>query len=192
MRLRIDVEDRGGNIELLLPYATIEPIRNVLLQMFMGEKFGRDPIWEGHFATEVAQAEIEIDQSQIDITSSLTAALLERYHQNVINSAVTNQGRGIPPTHTGHCLHQVPEFILGGDKSAPRKVAVLLPEAVKYNVGTWDGRQEKDRKLRWIDTGNVGTPSILSQTTVSNFTAAATSKIVVVKKVKSKANGWER
>src|SRR4030088_2779912 len=47
-RLRIDLEDRGGNIELLLPYATIEPIRNVLLQMFMGEKFGRDPIWEGH------------------------------------------------------------------------------------------------------------------------------------------------
>src|SRR6201991_713532 len=35
VRLRIDMEDRGGNIELLLPYATIEPIRNVLLQMFM-------------------------------------------------------------------------------------------------------------------------------------------------------------
>src|SRR5205814_6008490 len=30
-------------------------------QMFMGEKFGRDPIWEGHFATEVAQAEISVD-----------------------------------------------------------------------------------------------------------------------------------
>ncbi|MEN3348072.1 MAG: flagellar motor switch protein FliM [Bradyrhizobium sp.] len=61
VRLRIDMEDRGGNVELLLPYATIEPIRNVLLQMFMGEKFGRDPIWEGHFATEVAQAEISVD-----------------------------------------------------------------------------------------------------------------------------------
>ena len=61
VRLRIDMEDRGGNVELLLPYATIEPIRNVLLQMFMGEKFGRDPIWEGHFATEVAQAEIAVD-----------------------------------------------------------------------------------------------------------------------------------
>ncbi|MDE2468517.1 MAG: FliM/FliN family flagellar motor switch protein, partial [Bradyrhizobium sp.] len=60
-RLRIDMEDRGGNIELLLPYATIEPIRSVLLQMFMGEKFGRDPIWEGHFATEMAQAEISVD-----------------------------------------------------------------------------------------------------------------------------------
>jgi len=61
VRLRVDMEDRGGNIELLLPYATIEPIRNVLLQMFMGEKFGRDPIWEGHLATEIAQAEIAVD-----------------------------------------------------------------------------------------------------------------------------------
>ena len=61
VRLRIDMEDRGGIIELLLPYATIEPIRPVLLQMFMGEKFGRDPVWEGHFATEVAQAEIAVD-----------------------------------------------------------------------------------------------------------------------------------
>ncbi|HEY4204152.1 MAG TPA: flagellar motor switch protein FliM [Xanthobacteraceae bacterium] len=61
VRLRVDMEDRGGNIELLLPYATIEPIRNVLLQMFMGEKFGRDPIWEGHLATEIAQAQIAVD-----------------------------------------------------------------------------------------------------------------------------------
>ncbi|HEY9456154.1 MAG TPA: flagellar motor switch protein FliM [Bradyrhizobium sp.] len=61
VRLRIDMEDRGGTIELLLPYATIEPIRAVLLQMFMGEKFGRDPIWEGHLATEIAQAQIGVD-----------------------------------------------------------------------------------------------------------------------------------
>src|SRR3982750_74505 len=37
------------------------PIRPVLMQMFMGEKFGRDPVWEGHFATEVAQAQISVD-----------------------------------------------------------------------------------------------------------------------------------
>ncbi|MBV9346638.1 MAG: flagellar motor switch protein FliM [Pseudolabrys sp.] len=61
VRLRIDMEDRGGNIELLLPYATIEPIRAVLLQMFMGEKFGRDPIWEGHLATEIGEAQIGVD-----------------------------------------------------------------------------------------------------------------------------------
>ncbi len=61
VRLRVDMEDRGGNVELLLPYATIEPIRNVLLQMFMGEKFGRDPIWESHLATEIANARIAVD-----------------------------------------------------------------------------------------------------------------------------------
>jgi flagellar motor switch protein FliM len=61
VRLRLDMEDRGGAVEMLLPYATIEPIRDVLLQMFMGEKFGRDPIWEGHLATEIGQAEISVD-----------------------------------------------------------------------------------------------------------------------------------
>src|SRR5215210_2106593 len=61
VRLRIDMEDRGGTIELLLPYATIEPIRDVLLQMFMGEKFGRDSVWEGHLATEIGLAQIAVD-----------------------------------------------------------------------------------------------------------------------------------
>src|SRR6202165_2872438 len=61
VRLRIDMEDRGGSVELLLPYATIEPIRDVLMQMFMGEKFGRDPIWEGHLATEIGQAQMDVD-----------------------------------------------------------------------------------------------------------------------------------
>jgi len=61
VRLRIDMEDRGGSIELLLPYATIEPIRETLLQAFMGDKFGRDPIWEGHLAHEIWQAEAEVN-----------------------------------------------------------------------------------------------------------------------------------
>jgi flagellar motor switch protein FliM len=60
VRLRIDMEDRGGTIEILLPYATIEPIRDVLMQMFVGEKFGRDPIWEGHLATEIGQAGVAV------------------------------------------------------------------------------------------------------------------------------------
>src|SRR6516164_5479631 len=42
VKLRIDMDDRGGRIELLLPYSTLEPIRKMLLQQFMGEKFGRD------------------------------------------------------------------------------------------------------------------------------------------------------
>ena len=74
VKLRIDMEDRGGRIELLLPYATLEPIREVLLQMFMGEKFGRDPIWEGHLATEIGQAEIAVEAVLYEAQLPLQAA----------------------------------------------------------------------------------------------------------------------
>jgi len=60
-RLRIDMEDRGGQMELLLPYATLEPVRELLLQMFMGEKFGRDSIWETHLAEELWMTEVELE-----------------------------------------------------------------------------------------------------------------------------------
>jgi flagellar motor switch protein FliM len=60
VKLRIDMEDRGGRVELLLPYATLEPIRKMLLQQFMGEKFGRDNIWEGHLATELWSTNMEV------------------------------------------------------------------------------------------------------------------------------------
>jgi flagellar motor switch protein FliM len=61
VKLRIDMEDRGGRTELLLPYATLEPIRKLLLQQFMGEKFGRDSIWESHLATELWSTKVDIE-----------------------------------------------------------------------------------------------------------------------------------
>lgn len=60
-RLRIDMEDRGGRLELLLPYATLEPVRELLLQMFMGEKFGRDTIWETHLAEELWVTDVDLE-----------------------------------------------------------------------------------------------------------------------------------
>ncbi len=71
IRLRVDMEDRGGRIELLLPYATLEPVRELLLQMFMGEKFGRDSIWEGHLATELWYTEVQIEAVLDDMVMKL-------------------------------------------------------------------------------------------------------------------------
>src|SRR5690349_5687369 len=59
-RLRIDMDDRGGRLELLLPYATLEPVRELLLQMVMGEKFGRDSIWESQLASELWHTDVSI------------------------------------------------------------------------------------------------------------------------------------
>jgi len=75
VKLRVDMEDRGGRIELLLPYATLEPIRKMLLQQFMGEKFGRDNIWEGHLASELWTTQTEVravlDEQQAPLSSVL-------------------------------------------------------------------------------------------------------------------------
>ncbi len=60
VRMRVDMGDRGGRIEILIPYATLEPIRELLLQMFMGEKFGRDSIWETHLTNELYQTDVEL------------------------------------------------------------------------------------------------------------------------------------
>ncbi|MGN1079281.1 MAG: flagellar motor switch protein FliM [Alphaproteobacteria bacterium] len=59
-KFRIDMEDRGGRIELLLPYAMLEPVRELLLQGFMGEKFGRDSIWENHLAEALWVSEVDL------------------------------------------------------------------------------------------------------------------------------------
>jgi flagellar motor switch protein FliM len=75
LRLRVDLEDRGGGIEFLIPYATLEPARDLLLQMFMGEKFGRDPIWESHLASEIWVTGVELRAILEEQTVSLSDVL---------------------------------------------------------------------------------------------------------------------
>ena len=61
LQLRIDMDDRGGNLEILIPHATLEPIRPLLLNVFMGEKFGRDTVWEEHLNHEMANTLVELE-----------------------------------------------------------------------------------------------------------------------------------
>ncbi|NKE43284.1 flagellar motor switch protein FliM [Roseomonas frigidaquae] len=75
VRLRVDMENRGGELQLLLPYATLEPVRELLLQQFMGEKFGRDSIWETHLAEELRQTGVALDVVLDEQTMSLSNVL---------------------------------------------------------------------------------------------------------------------
>jgi len=62
VRFRLDImEDRGGIIDIMLPHATLEPIRDLLLQMFMGENFGQDTVWEKHLGKELRSAQVELE-----------------------------------------------------------------------------------------------------------------------------------
>ncbi len=104
-RLRIDMEDRGGNLELMLPYATLEPVRDLLLQMFMGEKFGRDSIWETHLATELWQTDITIqavlDQQQVPLNDILNLKVGSHLPLNAAPDAPITLLCGDQPMFTG-------------------------------------------------------------------------------------------
>jgi len=101
VKLRIDMEDRGGRIELLLPYATLEPIRKMLLQQFMGEKFGRDSIWESHLATELWSTKIDIEAILDEQTMPLSKVMNMEVGQTLMlgatpESRVELRCRGVP------------------------------------------------------------------------------------------------
>src|ERR1700752_270647 len=88
VKLRIDMEDRGGRTELLLPYATLEPTRKLLLQQFMGEKFGRDSIWEGHLATELWSTKVDIEAILDEQTMPLNQVMNLEVGQTMMLGAV--------------------------------------------------------------------------------------------------------
>ncbi|MBI3441937.1 MAG: flagellar motor switch protein FliM [Proteobacteria bacterium] len=71
VRLRIDMGDRSGRVEIMIPYATLEPIRHLLQQMFMGEKFGRDAIWEPHLTSELYLTDVHLSAILGETTVSL-------------------------------------------------------------------------------------------------------------------------
>ncbi len=75
VKLRLEIEDRGGCVECLIPYATMEPARDLLLQMFMGEKFGRDSIWEHHLAREIWVTDVDLEAVLEEQTVSLSEVM---------------------------------------------------------------------------------------------------------------------
>jgi flagellar motor switch protein FliM len=105
-RLRIDMEDRGGRIELMLPYATLEPVRELLLQMFMGEKFGRDSIWETHLANELWNTDVELDAVLDQVVVSLNEVMNWRPGSQIMLNAV-------PSSPIGLRCGEIPLFVGG-------------------------------------------------------------------------------
>lgn len=58
---RVDIDGRGGRFSIMLPYATLEPVRARLAQRFMGEKRGRDDMWPRHMHQQILATEVEVN-----------------------------------------------------------------------------------------------------------------------------------
>jgi len=104
VRFRIDmVEDRGGMLEVLLPHTTLEPIRDLLLQMFMGENFGQDTVWEKHLGKELRSTNVEIEAVLNEKTVTLKDVMALKVGTTLLmdctaNDPVTLRCGGIPVT----------------------------------------------------------------------------------------------
>ena len=94
-RLRIDMEDRGGRLEVLLPYATLEPVREILLQGFLGEKFGRDSIWEAHLAGELWNTNVPIEAVLDTVELPLRDVLELKVGSRILLNATVNSDVGL-------------------------------------------------------------------------------------------------
>lgn len=62
-KIDFDMDNRGGRLEIMIPYPTLEPVRHLLQQMFMGDKFGQDSVWEQHWAGEMLLSDVELEVS---------------------------------------------------------------------------------------------------------------------------------
>jgi flagellar motor switch protein FliM len=60
VRIAIEVEKRVGHADVVIPYSTLEPVRGKLVQMFMGEKFGNDTVWETHLKAELMRTRLDL------------------------------------------------------------------------------------------------------------------------------------
>jgi flagellar motor switch protein FliM len=103
VKLRVDMDERGGVIELLFPHATLEPIRDLLLQMFMGEKFGQDSVWERHLGREVGQTYVNMEAVLEERTMALGEVINFKIGSTIMldaepDDAIIVRSGGVPLT----------------------------------------------------------------------------------------------
>ena len=60
-RIKADMKDRGGRFEIVLPHAALEPVRDLLLQKFGGEKLGSNSLWAAHLWQQTLMSSIELE-----------------------------------------------------------------------------------------------------------------------------------
>jgi len=59
-RAEVSMDGRGGHIDFLIPYSTFDPVRELLLEEFIGKKQGGDPAWRAHLSSVLPTADVEL------------------------------------------------------------------------------------------------------------------------------------
>jgi len=60
VKIGVEIEDRKGLIEILFPHDALEPIKHLLVQVFIGEKFGTDIEWQSLLMEKIYTTDLEV------------------------------------------------------------------------------------------------------------------------------------
>lgn len=71
LKLRIEIEEQHNYLDLVIPYKTIEPIKEQMQQVFLGDKFGIDQEWERMLAESIKNIELPIEAVITNKTSTV-------------------------------------------------------------------------------------------------------------------------
>ncbi|MFK7973432.1 MAG: FliM/FliN family flagellar motor switch protein [Rickettsiaceae bacterium] len=71
LTLRIEIDEQVKCCTLVIPYKTMEPIKEQMQQVFLGDKFGVDQEWEKFLATSIHSVQLPIEAVIINKASTI-------------------------------------------------------------------------------------------------------------------------
>ncbi len=90
LSLKVKMDNREGKIDIIFPYATIEPAKKILSKSFMGERGSKDPSWLRHFEHEISHSKIVAEVILNGKTSSLKEALNMKVGNTLVLDILAN------------------------------------------------------------------------------------------------------
>jgi flagellar motor switch protein FliM len=61
LKLIVEIENQKKNIDLLIPYKTLEPVKEKMQQVFLGDSFGADKVWEKQLTETVMDIDLPVE-----------------------------------------------------------------------------------------------------------------------------------
>lgn len=73
--LDVTLNDRPGRLAVLLPLATLDPVRHLLKRVFFGEKLGTDHSWRDHLTDRITASNVTLTSILHQLSMPLTDVL---------------------------------------------------------------------------------------------------------------------
>ena len=61
LKLSIEIDEQIKTMDIMIPYKTIEPIKEQMQQVFLGDKFGNDQEWESMLISSINDVKLPIE-----------------------------------------------------------------------------------------------------------------------------------